>query len=59
MKKNTFFAIVIMLMMSVSALAQSHSYKLDIKKANGTKMNIGRNDVKKIYFKGRRQVVSG
>ena len=40
MKKNTFFAIVIMLMMSVSALAQSNSYNMVIEMANGTKMTM-------------------
>jgi chromosome segregation ATPase len=59
MKKNTFFAIVIMLMMSVSALAQSNSYNMVIEMANGTKINIGPNDVKNIYFKDGELVVSG
>ena len=59
MKKNTFFAIVIMLTMSVSALAQSNSYNMVIEMANGTKINIGPNDVKNIYFKDGELVVSG
>ena len=59
MKKNTLFAIVAMLMMSVSALAQSNSYNMVIEMANGTKINIGPNDVKNIYFNDGELVVSG
>lgn len=59
MKKNTFFAIVAMLMMSVSALAQSNTYNMVIEMANGTKINIGPNDVKNIYFIDGELVVSG
>ncbi len=59
MKKNTLFAIVAMLMMSVSALAQSNTYNMVIEMANGTKINIGPNDVKNIYFNDGELVVSG
>ena len=59
MKKNTLFAIVVMLMMSVSALAQSNTYNMVIEMANGTKINIGPNDVKNIYFNDGELVVSG
>ena len=59
MKKNTLFAIVAMLMMSVSALAQSNSYNMVIEMANGTKISIGPNDVKNIYFNDGELVVSG
>lgn len=59
MKKNTLFAIVALLMMSVSALAQSNSYNMVIEMANGTKINIGPNDVKNIYFNDGELVVSG
>ena len=59
MKKNTLFAIVAMLMMSVSALAQSNTYNMVIEMANGTKINIGPNDVKNIYFNDGELLVSG
>jgi chromosome segregation ATPase len=45
--------------MSVSALAQSNSYNMVIEMANGTKINIGPNDVKNIYFNDGELVVSG
>lgn len=59
MKKNTFFAIVAMLMMTVSALAQSNSYNMVIEMTNGTKICIGPNDVKNISFNEGALVISG
>ena len=59
MRKNAFIAIVTFLMITISAMAQSNSYNMVIEMANGTKINIGPNDVKNIYFNDGQLVISG
>jgi len=59
MKKISVFTIMMMLMVVVSAWAQSNSYNMVIEMANGTKINIGPNDVKNIYFNDGQLVISG
>lgn len=46
-------------MVAVSTWAQSNSYNMVIEMANGTKINIGPNDVKNIYFNDGQLVISG
>ena len=59
MRKISLFTIVMMLMVVVSTWAQSNSYNMVIEMANGTKINIGPNDVKNIYFNDGQLVISG
>lgn len=59
MRKISLFTIMMMLMVAVSTWAQSNSYNMVIEMANGTKINIGPNDVKNIYFNDGQLVISG
>ena len=59
MRKISLFTIMMMLMVAVSTWAQSNSYNMVIEMVNGTKINIGPNDVKNIYFNDGQLVISG
>lgn len=59
MKKNAILAILTILMFNISALAQSNSYNMVIEMANGTKINVGPNDVRNIFFTDGQLTVSG
>lgn len=58
MKKNILFAIVMMLMTTVNALAQKE-YNMVITLNNGTTVTLGHNDIKEITFNDGAVAISG
>lgn len=59
MKKNILTALFALLTVALNSNAQNNTYNMVIEMANGTKINIGPNDVKNISFNNGELVMTG
>ena len=59
MKKNILVALFALMAVALNGNAQNNTYNMVIEMANGTKINIGPNDVKNISFNNGQLVMTG